>query len=205
MNYSKVAEEYISKNPSIKDSVTLGIVNYSKLARLIGKEYNLDAFEAILIACRRYFDKHSKDDLRQTKILKILKNSKLEIKNKIMVIVLSSSISKDSLFDIQKKAKNENMHIIWGSDTITLITSETYEKSLKKVLGKKVISISKDLIQILIKSPEEIEDTPGVLGTIFSLLSSNDINVVESMSCWTDTLYVIAEKDLTKTMEILKF
>ena len=56
-----------------------------------------------------------------------------------------------------------------------------------------------------IKSPKEIEQTAGIMGYLCSLLGENGVNIVEEMSCWTDTIFLVQEKDLGKVMELLKF
>ena len=59
-NITKITENYIRTHPAIKQSIKNNIINYSKLARLISKEKNIKNFDAILIACRRYYDKIKK-------------------------------------------------------------------------------------------------------------------------------------------------
>ena len=55
------------------------------------------------------------------------------------------------------------------------------------------------------KSPKQIETTAGVISYLYSLLGENDINVYETLSCWTDTIFLIDEKDLSKVMALLRF
>ena len=43
------------------------------------------------------------------------------------------------------------------------------------------------------------------MGYLCSLLGENGINIVEEMSCWTDTIFLVQEKDLGRIMELLKF
>ena len=86
-----------------------------------------------------------------------------------------------------------------------MITSEEFIPLIKKQLNTKIIKINKDLIKIILKSSEDIENTPGVVSYLYSLFGEFGINIIETMSCWTDTIFVLEEKDLTKTMEILKF
>ncbi|HDO19617.1 MAG TPA: hypothetical protein ENG74_02695 [Thermoplasmatales archaeon] len=67
-----------------------------------------------------------------------------------------------------------------------------------------MIKINKGLALIIIRSPKDIENTPGVLSYIYSLFAENGINIVETMSCWTDTILVVDEKDVARVMEFLK-
>jgi len=61
------------------------------------------------------------------------------------------------------------------------------------------------LAEITLKSSEDLEKTPGVIAYLSTLLAENGINIIETMSTWTDTLFVIAEEDIAKVMELLRF
>ena len=43
------------------------------------------------------------------------------------------------------------------------------------------------------------------MGYLYSLFGENGINIIETMSTWTDTLFVIEEKDVGRVMGILRF
>jgi hypothetical protein len=70
MNITKLTESYIAEHPSVKDCLKKGFINYSSLTRQICKDLNLDAkknFDAVLIACRRYYRKISKETVLEKK------------------------------------------------------------------------------------------------------------------------------------------
>ena len=210
VNITKQTEDYIATHPLIKDCLKRGLINYSALTRLICTELKLDVssnFDAVLIACRRYFSKVKQEPTTEKQILSILKQSKIEIKNKIAVFVLEKDIAMPSLLTIQKDAKRvmETFHIIEGATAITLIVAEEFIDKIKKTFSSKIIKKSSDLVEIVVKSPKQIETTAGVISYLYSLLGENGINVVETLSCWTDTIFLIAEKDLGKAMELLRF
>jgi len=210
MNITKLTEQYISNHPSIKDGMKKGIINYSKLSRQIAEDSDIDLkknFDAILIACRRYYRKVSKETVLENKIIKILKGSKLEVKNKIVVVLVEKDIYYGHLIELQKeiKKKKELFHIIEGSNTITVITSNEFLNIVKRFFRNKIIKINENLAEITLKSSEDLEKTPGVIAYLSSLLAENGINIIETMSTWTDTLFVIDEKDIAKVMELLSF
>ena len=210
MNITKLTETYIDSHPSIKDCVRKGLINYSALTRKMSEDLGLelkDNFDAILIACRRYYGKIKKEGVLEDKIIGILKKSKLEVKNKIMVAVVEKSIFFNHLLELQKivKIRAEVFHIIEGSNTITLITSEDFREEIKRLFKNKLIRITASLAEVTLKSSEDMEQTPGVLAYLTSLLAENAVNIIETMSTWTDTLFVIEEKDIARVMEVLKF
>ncbi len=210
MNITKASEEYIMAHPSVKDCLKNGLINYSSLSRSIASELKLDTkknFDAILIACRRFKRKLKKDGTLEAKILKILKESKVEIKNKIVAVVLEKGIFSGNLLNLEKeiKKKNEIFRIIEGLSAITIITAEEFLDTIKKMFRNRIILENKNLAEITIKSPKEIETTPGVYAYLCSLFVEHNINIVETLSCWTDTIILVKEEDVGKSISLLRF
>ncbi|HLD87405.1 MAG TPA: hypothetical protein VJB12_05055 [Candidatus Nanoarchaeia archaeon] len=210
MSITKQTQKYIQEHPSIKDCLKRGLVNYSALSREIAKEYSLDLkkdFDALLIAARRFRAKVKFEKSSQDKILSVLKQSRIEIKNRIVAYVLEKNTPDRVLLDLEHKVKkaNETFHLIEGASAITLITVGDFSKDIKGPLKPYILRENLDLVEVVLKSPKEIETTSGIIAHLYSLLGENDVNILETMSCWTDTLFVIHEKDLTKAMELLRF
>ncbi len=208
-NITKLAEGYISEHPSVKDCVKNGLVNYSSLSRKIVSELNLSKkkFNAILVACRRFKGKLRNEDVFENKIRGILKKSKVEIKNKVIAIVLEKDIYFENLINLEKeiKRKKEIFRIIEGASGITVITAEDFLDLIKRYFRNKIILENRNLAEIIIKSPEEIETTPGAYAYLASLFGENNINIVESLSCFTDTIFLVKEQDAGKVINLLRF
>ena len=207
---AELTEKYLSEHPSIKDCLREGIINYSKLSRKIAKELDIEkktSIEAILIATRRYEAKIKKDKVREEKILDILKGSELEIKNKIIVVILQKNLNQEKLIDLEKKIKKQGdiIYSIEGTKTYTIITSEKYLKYLQEKLKSSIIKISKNQAMIIMKNPEGIEETTGVTSYLYSRFGEYGVNILETMSCWTDTIMIISEEDIATVMKFLKF
>ena len=96
-------------------------------------------------------------------------------------------------------------HVIEGSNTITLITADEFLEQIKKLFKAKILRVTSNLAEINLKSSSELEKTPGVIAYLTTLLAENGINILETMSTWTDTLFVISENDIAKVMGVLKF
>jgi len=67
------------------------------------------------------------------------------------------------------------------------------------------MKVTENLAEVTLKSSEDVENTPGVIAYLSTLLAENGINIIETMSTWTDTLFVIEDKDIAKVMELLRF
>jgi hypothetical protein len=207
---TELTEKYLREHPSINDCLKNGIINYSKLSRKIASELSIEkktSIEAILIACRRYEAKIKDEKILEDKILKILKKSELEIKNKIIVSIIDKGKYLGNIVDVIKKIQKtaDTFYAIEGSKVFTIITSEKHFQDLETLFGNSIIKTSKNLAMIMIKSPIELENTPGVNAFVYSKFREYGINIVEQMSCWTDTIVVIGENDISPAMSFLKF
>ncbi len=210
MSITKSIDAYISEHPSIKDCLKNGLINYSSLSRKIAAELKIDLkknFDAILIACRRFKGKLKSEDIFEKNILKILKNSKIEIKNKIIAVVVEKDVYFGTMLNLEKeiRKRKEIFRIIEGISAITIITSEEFTDLIEKSFKNKIVTENKNLVEITIKSPEDIETTPGAYAYLCSLFWENNINIVETLSCWTDTIFLIDEKDAGKVISLLRF
>lgn len=210
INITKLVEGYVQEHPSVKDSLKNNLINYSSLSRRIAEDLELNlnkSFDAILIACRRFQRKLKKEEVLESRILRILKSSRIEIKNKMAAVVLEKDVFYGTLLSLEKdvRRKNEIFRIIEGVSAITVITSEEFLENIRKYFRNKIIIENVNLAEITIKSPKELETTPGAYAYLCSLLGENNINIVETLSCWTDTIFLVDEKDAGKVMGLLRF
>ena len=207
---TEITEKYLSEHPSILDCLKSGIINHSKLSRKIAIELNIEkkaSLEAILVACRRFEVKLKDKKILENKILDILEKSELEIKNKIGVAIIDKKSYMGRLIEIEKKIRKSTdvFYAIEGTKVFTIIISEKYLGDLQTYFDKNIIKFSKNLAMITIKSPKDMENTPGVIAYILSTFGGHEINIVEQMSCWTDTIIVISEDDIAHVMNFLRF
>ena len=60
-----------------------------------------------------------------------------------------------------------------------------------------------DCTMVVVHSPEELEATPGVVAFLATLLAEQNVNIIEFISCWTETIMVVEKKDSLKAYEVL--
>ncbi len=209
MNITKLTEQYIETHPSIKDCVKKKLINYSKLARQIIKDNSMKSsdFDAVLVAARRYFRKLSKSASAEDRIRSLLSRSRIEIKSKVAVVVIDKHIFTDDLLELERRIKKSRnaFYAIEGTDAITIITAAAFLDDIHSSFKSSIIKVCADLALVVIASPEEIEETPGVFSYLSALLSDKGINILEAMSCWSETLFVVAEQDIARVLEALRF
>ncbi len=197
---------YIDAHPSVKDCISKDLINYSSLARQIMKDLGIKNEEAVMIACRRYAVKLAKSD-HERDILRILANSRLEVKTKICIVTAKNDWTVlQRLEAVFQKLINEKaiMQIIQGAQAITIIADEKLKNEVINAVGREnILKVRQDLVEITVKSPERIVETSGVFAFLASNLAENNVNVVETVSCYTDSIFIVNEADMIYAYSIL--
>jgi len=189
---SEVVWLYIKGRPIVKAALRDGIVNHSALARRICYELDIpkNKFDAVKIALTRISKKVAEKEISlEEKVAELLRKSSITIQTKVAVVIARKE------FDIKAIS-----HARSGGYT-TYIVEENEAKKIEKEWGVK--SVRRDLNLITIRSSEEVEEVPGVIAFILNALAYEGINVVEFISCYTDTLLVVREADTHRAYSIL--
>ncbi len=207
---TELTKEYIKEHPSIKNCLGMGLINYSALSRHIALELRIEkktSMEAILVAARRFQVELGKDRSQAEQIKNLLAQSEVELRNKIAVVIVEKSINLGPVGDFQKMVNQEHnlFYFLEGSDNYTLIVQDKYLALLESKLRGKIVKKHQNLALIMIKSAKEIETQLGVIAYLTSLFAENGVNIMEFLSCWTDTLFVIETKDVAKALMFLRF
>lgn len=210
MSKESLAEKtrvYIDTHPSIKDCVSKELVNYSALARKIMKDIDVDNEEAVMIACRRYASKLSTTTNHEMGILSVLKDSRLEMRTKTCIVTAKNDWSvlhkMDNLF---KDLWNENsiMQVVQSASAVTIIADKMLKDRIMDTVGRfNIIKVRENLVEIVVKSPEKIVDTTGVIAYLITNLSDAGINIEETVSCYTDTIFIVDEEDMINAYSVL--
>ena len=201
-----VVRDYIDTHPSIKDGMRMGIINLSALARKIMEETGIKSEEAALMACRRY-ELDPKSRINEEAILKVLRRSKLEIRTKVVTMTVRPSwhmYGKLEKMMSAMRGREGAMHVIQGTAGVTLIMDGAVAREVREILGEdEILKEGKDLVELIVNSPDVIEDVPGILSFLASSLSSKGINFLEVISCYKDTMFVIEQKDMMAAFDTL--
>ena len=192
-NTSELVWLYVKRRPFLKEILREKIANYSALARKISVEAfgNKKKENAIKMALVRLSAKMAeKEEDLEGKILKILQGTSLTIKNKVATVICSRQLEGINY-----------LSFVEGKGFFTYIIEEKDLESVRRT--KTTILIESNLNLISLHSPPTLEETPGVIAHILDALASEGVNVVEFVSCYTDTLLVIKQIDTSRAFEIL--
>lgn len=203
---AKQVRDYIASHPSVADALKMDIVNYSALARKICKELGIRREEAVLAACRRY----PVDKLRgynEDAVRRMLQRSRVQTRTKVATITVVEGMDVlQRLGDVVEELLDENREcrlIQVSQGTVIIVDDDSVSRVTKKLRSEHIIGVTRGLVEIAVTSPETIEKTRGLLAFLSGALASRGINIVEEMSCYTDTIFILERKDMTPAMEIL--
>lgn len=203
---AEMTRKYIDRHPSIRDCISKDLINYSSLSRMIMKDLGIKNEEAVLAASRRYAMKLAKSD-NEGAVLKVFEASRLELKTRISIVVAKNEwIVLKNLEDVVKRmlAEKSTMQVLQSTNGITVIAEDKHLPTIVRAIGQEhIISVKENLGEITVKSPPEIEDTPGAFAYVMNMLSEQGINLLEAVSCYTDTIFIVSREDMMRAFDIL--
>src|SRR4030042_837592 len=139
--------------------------------------------------------------------MKIFERSRLELKTRICIVVAKNEwIVLKNLEDIVKQllADKSTMQVLQSANAITVISEDKHLPSITRAIGQDhIVSVKENLAEITVKSPARIEETPGAFAYVMTMLSGQGINLVEALSCYTDTIFIVSREDMMPAFNIL--
>ena len=197
---------YIESHPAVSDAMRLGIANYSAIARRIAKEHEYSQLQAVLAAVRRYPVATSQSH-RDEVVRRVLRQSRIETRTKIATVTVTQGIDVlQRLGDVVEELLDENSlcRLIQVSrGTVIILEEDSVNRVTKRLRESQVINVRRGLVELAVTSPENIEQTPGLLALLASMLSARGINIVQAMSCYTDTIFILGRADNAAAVEAL--
>ena len=187
MTIANNVRNHLRNKPYLLEALEKGIVNLSELARQIQKELKTNDTSAIKAALRRYSEelkKHKRK--REEKVLQLLKRSNIAVYDRKSVMITSKEI-----------ASKNSMKVDLLDKFVYLLDRSNLPERINALVKHD------NCTMIVIHSPEELEATPGVVAFLATLLAEQNVNIIEFISCWTETIVVVEKKDSLKTYEVL--
>jgi aspartokinase len=198
--------EYLDAHPTLGDAIRLGIGNHSAIARRVSADLGLSATDAVLAACRRY-PRARGEVAREAGILRVMRKSRIETRTKVAALTLSQGADVlQRLGDVVEELLDESLlcRVIQVSrGTVVIVDEDSAPRVLRRLRESQLISVRKNLVEVAVTSPESIEETPGLLRHLSGVLAAQGINIVEALSCYTDTIFLLHDEDLTAALRAL--
>src|SRR3989304_4577993 len=187
MTIAQNVRSYLRNKPYLLEPLEKGVLNRPVLSSQLQKELKTDNTSAIKAALRRFakeLQRHKQK--REEKVLQLLKRSGIAVYDRKSVMITTKEV----------EAKN-GMKVDLLDKFVYLLDRSDLPKRINALVKHD------NCTMIVIHSPEELEATPGVVAFLATLLAKQNINIIEFISCWTETIIVVEKKDSLKAYEVL--
>lgn len=187
MTIAQNVRNHLRNKPYLLEALEKGIVNLSELSRQIQIELKTNNTSAVKAALRRFSEELQKHkQKREEKVLQLLKRSSIAVFDRKSVMITSK--------ETQSKT---GMKVDLPGKFVYLLDRADLPERISTLVKHE------NCTMIVIHSPEELEATPGVVAFLTTLLAEQNVNMIEFISCWTETIIVVEKKDSLKTYEVL--
>jgi len=187
MTIAQNVRNHLKNKPYLLEALEKGIVNLSELSRQIQEELQIENMSAVKAALRRFSEELQKHkQKREEKVLQVLKRSAMAVYDRKSVIITTKEINTKTGMKVDLLGKV--VYLLDRSDMPERITALVKHDNCT---------------MIVVHSPEELEATPGVVAFLTTLLAEQNVNIIEFISCWTETIIVVEKKDSLKAYEVL--
>ena len=182
---------YLKRRPQLLSMVNNGLCNYSALARRLQREIfpnKKSEFAAIKAALLRLARDRGREEVDWEKgVERVLRASTVEIRSDVCVVSSKGSVGVPVIATSNSKSG------------VMSVADASYAKELKK----KGFGIIDGLTLVILCSPRDLQDTPGCVSVILNAIAAEGINVLEFISCHTDTLMIVRNADAVRVYGIL--
>lgn len=201
MSLAQECRKVVSRHPYMLDGLREGVVNYRAVAREImpevedsvGREVDI---EAVTTAVRRYGEELQEGDDEHERVRSVLSDSRVSLRGDVV------SITATEFGELPRFGGFT--HLVRGSSYTTVVTDDENADEVRNAVEGEVVERVDDLTCITVESPDEIVEVPGVLTRMVSRFSSEEINIVDITSCYTETIVVVEKRDSVKALETLE-
>jgi len=208
---SHIVNKLVDDKIYLRESVSKGIASYGSVAKHLKPEIENELGKpvehfAIVAALRRYGEKVE----QRTKDIKFnTKSSEVNLKTNIIDInVLKTQGIFDKLkriYDVIDFERGDILHIIYGRNSVTIVTNQRYKDQIYKFLqNEKINNTKEELVALSFTIGKELIDVPGVLSQIIRNFAWENINIIEIISIDLEMTFIVKEKDAIRGYQVLQ-
>jgi len=192
LSISDTVRLYLKMKPYMHEALRKRVVNFSALARLIQKDLSIRSQNAVKIALIRYAESLRKSEWdTEEKALSVLEENQITLLEGVRVIIAD------------KKLNIENSAEVKTDSYYIYLTRKDAVRGMGKQQRDQLIKVNNNCSAITVYSGENLEKVSGVVAFMASVLAEEDINVIELISCYTETIFVVNKYDALRAYQLL--
>ena len=206
MSLARVVQFLVENDPPIQDALERGYGNYSAIARLLRPRVEeilvrKASLEGLVTAVKRTRTLYAPKMEYQPIIAESVINLRTDVA-KISVEKTRRNLEKARL--ISADFPEVFFQVLEGASTLTLVTDQRVFDQVRAVFSEEdTLQEKQNLAAVIVQSPRGIVDTPGCIAAFYSLLSRGQINIEETISCFTETGMVLRMEDAARAFSLL--
>ncbi|MCI4337844.1 MAG: ACT domain-containing protein [Thermoplasmata archaeon] len=196
---------YIDEHPSIRDALRADLVNFAFLARKIQTERGIRNAEAVEMACRRYHQELRGPEARSEEARRVLSQSRLEVRSRVALIrIREDAAILAELYQIGKRLlpslrRRGVFQMYQGTRALTILCEDDLLATLLEAIPERaILGVERRLASVALRSHPEVAETPGVLASLAEALYREGINCMETVSVYTDSIFVFREESVIR-------
>lgn len=204
---SKTVQKLIDEDLSLQDALQRNYANYSAIARMLMPKIeetgiNNVNVESVITSVKRAKANY---EILQGEITQVVAGSDLTIRTDMAKVSVEKT--KENLENIRRSLgtfQGEFLQVIEGNAVVTLISDlNSFNEIISIFKEEDVMDQKQDLATVIIRSPDQITSTPGCVQAFYNAVSRRHINIEETMSCYTETIIVLAMENVSKAFAAL--
>ena len=203
---SSMVREIVSGDPYILECVGRGVVNYSALSRSIAREIEAStgskpSIAAVKMALMRLSSRLSRGSRRAERVIAY---TTLAVQDSIAVVTVPREGIRRAFNAAYRLAGSSRfIQVVQGLRTATIFVAREDLGRVLSAVGEPLEVIDGQAAIILV-SPRDIVETPGVISLITSYLARNGINITQIISCHLETIIIVDSRDAVRAYRALQ-
>lgn len=199
---SHLVHKLVDEKIYLQEAIGNGIASYGSVAKRLKPEIEKElkkevAHYAIVAALRRYAEKL---DARFKDIIFDANNSEVNLKTNIIDITVQKTPclfdKLKNIYDVIQFEQGDILHIIYGRNTVSIVTNERYKDQICRFLQfEKIVEIDENLVALFFSIDKKLVKTPGVLFQIVRNFAWESINIKEIISIDLEMIFVVSADD----------
>jgi aspartokinase len=208
---SHVVSKLIDENIYLQEAIGKGIASYGSVAKKLKSDIEEElrkevAHYAVVAAIRRYAEKMN---IKFRDIKFNASNSEVNLKTNVIDINVVKTLGLfdklKRIYDIIKFEQGDILHIIYGRNSVSIVTNERYKQNILNFLQhEQIFNIGDNLVSLSFSISKKLINTPGVLFQIIRNFAWENINIIEVISMDLEITFIVDEKDAVRGYKALE-
>ena len=208
---SHVVSKLIDENIYLQEAIGKGIASYGSVAKKLKSDIEEElrkevAHYAVVAAIRRYAEKMN---IKFRDIKFNANTSEVNLKTNVIDINVVKTLGLfdklKRIYDIIKFEQGDILHIIYGRNSVSIVTNERYKQNILNFLQhEQIFNIGDNLVSLSFSISKKLINTPGVLFQIIRNFAWENINIIEVISMDLEITFIVDEKDAVRGYKALE-